>query len=79
MGKELPKIATIRLNDILKNKLMNIEADGQPKSTDYSFLKPGNIYQSPELIALMFAVTNIQPIQLVSFKPVRALLHEVEI
>lgn len=88
-GKDHKKVPFIPTFDQLKvltesktsmGKPFSIEQDEKKVEilpTDYTFLNPANIYQSPELIALMYEATGKAPIELVSFKPERALFQVV--
>lgn len=68
------------IKNLQRKKLLKSEGDQhEPNITDYTFLNPNNVYQQPEIVALMFEATENEPIELVSFKPERALLHTVAV
>lgn len=88
-GRDDKKVPFIPTFDQVKVMTETAKSKGQPfavqedekkveiKASDYTFLNPNNIYQTPELIALMYEATGKPPIELVSFRPERALFQVV--
>lgn len=86
MTKKVPFVPSFDPTQVTKE---HVKSGGQPfiasrgkkqveiQATDYTFLNPENIYQTPELIALMHEATGKPPIDLVSFKPERILFQVI--
>lgn len=75
-AENLPAIALINESQIL-NQFKLQKSTGNTIPTDYTHLNPNHIRQSVGLAALMESATGKAPGELVTYKPGRALLHEV--